>query len=75
MNVLNAAGSEGGRLEHDQLMSGLYSHHAAQQRPDSSSSASPPSAAHSHFPSFPPASSGMLVVPQPINASKVRLAV
>ena len=53
-------------------MSGLYSHHAASQRPESSSSASPPS--HPHFPaSFPSASSGsgMLVVPQPINASKV----
>jgi len=51
-------------------MSGLYSHHA--QRPESSSSASPPS--HPHFPvSFPSASSGsgMLVVPQPINASKM----
>lgn len=66
------SGAEGGRLEQDQLMSGLYSHHAASQRPESSSSASPPS--HPHFPaSFPSASSGsgMLVVPQPINASKV----
>lgn len=72
---LSISGAEGGRLEQDQLMSGLYSHHAASQRPESSSSASPPS--HPHFPaSFPSASSGsgMLVVPQPINASKVRLS-
>lgn len=71
---LSVPGAEGGRLEQDQIMAGLYSHHAA-QRPESSSSASPPS--HPHFPtSFPSASSGsgMLVVPQPINASKVSQA-
>ncbi len=64
-------------------MGGLYGHHGLTQRPESASSASPPShgghfpsspPSHGgHFPGFPPASSaaGMLVVPQPINASKV----
>ena len=62
-------------------MSGLYGHHGLAQRPESASSASPPShghfpaspPSHGHFPAFPPATSaaGMLVVPQPINASKV----
>lgn len=50
-------------------MSSLY-HHVG-PRPESANSASPPSN-HPHFPSFPPSSSsGMLVVPQPINASKM----
>ena len=68
------AGSEGpGRLDHDHLMSGLYNQVAAGQRPESASSASPPSNHPAHFPSFPSTSggAGMLVVPQPINASKV----
>ena len=56
-------------------MSGLYNQMAAGQRPESASSASPPSNHPAHFPSFPTTSggAGMLVVPQPINASKVSL--
>ena len=54
-------------------MSGLYNQVAAGQRPESASSASPPSNHPAHFPPFPTTSGGpgMLVVPQPINASKV----
>ena len=68
------SGSEGpGRLDHEHLMSGLYNQVAAGQRPESASSASPPSNQPVHFPTFPTTSggAGMLVVPQPINASKV----
>ena len=74
--TVSIAGSEGpGRLDHDHLMSGLYNQVAAGQRPESASSASPPSNHPAHFPSFPTTSggAGMLVVPQPINASKVSL--
>lgn len=70
------SGSEGpgGRLDHEHLMSGLYNQVAAGQRPESASSASPPSNHPAHFPPFPTTSGGpgMLVVPQPINASKVQ---
>ena len=72
------SGSEGpGRLDHEHLMSGLYNQVAAGQRPESASSASPPSNQPVHFPTFPTTSggAGMLVVPQPINASKVRMSV
>jgi len=58
-------------------MAGLYGHLGGPTpRPESASSSSPPSShSHSHFPTFPPPSSssgqGMLVVPQPINATKM----
>ena len=58
-------------MEGEGGLGGLYAGHQT-ARPESASSASPPSMNHAHFPGFPPPTSGgMLVVPQPINASKV----
>ena len=70
--VVVVVGADGRLLEGEGGLSGLYSGHHA-PRPESASSASPPTG-HAHFPGFPAHSSGgggMLVVPQPINASKV----
>ena len=62
----------GGDIENG--LSGLYAGHHG-PRPEPSSSASPPTGGGinaAHFAGFPPHSSpSMLVVPQPINASKV----
>ena len=61
----------GGDIENG--LSGLYAGHHG-PRPEPSSSASPPTGGvnAAHFAGFPPHSTpSMLVVPQPINASKV----
>lgn len=74
----NVSGGEGRLGEGDPHVMGLYH---APGRPESASSSSPPGAGAGplhpghHYLPFPTASgpgpSGMLVVPQPINASKV----
>ena len=69
--ILLFSGSDGRLVEGEGGLGGLYAGHQT-ARPESASSASPPSMNHAHFPGFPPPTSGgMLVVPQPINASKV----
>ena len=71
--LLEEHGGHGRLLDEHGGLSGLYSGHHA-PRPESASSASPPTANHPHFGGFLPSSSAsnrMLVVPQPINASKV----